>query len=396
MESFALMNNNKYIIKSLAPWMIDELIAFSQISNFELIFLRQQNDFYKDGLKQLESNGVKIYVKPFAFNSIIKKTVVLLKFLIHNLLKFRIDYNGVIGLKSMIWFLRLDLKKFSPNSNIHAQFATQSALISYLIKKYYNNQPQYSFTFHAHDIYFSNKWFNLLVDNCYKAFSISEYNISYVVKKFLDSDKIILSRLGVFRNEFVKNNRNNKAKSNTLKLGLISWFVEKKGIIYLLQAMLNLKEQGYSDIKLILAGDGPLREDFLEFIHKNSLTQSIDYIGKIKGQQKIDFFNDIDIFVLPSISLENDKDGIPVVLMEAIAASLPIISTDVSGIPEICYDDYNGLLVEQKNDAKLVEAISHVKNNEHKRQQYAENSFVLSKEYDIILNSKSKLKALNW
>ena len=71
------MNNNKYIIKSLAPWMIDELIAFSQISNFELIFLRQQNDFYKDGLKQLESNGVKIYVKPFAFSKILKKAMVL-------------------------------------------------------------------------------------------------------------------------------------------------------------------------------------------------------------------------------------------------------------------------------------------------------------------------------
>ena len=145
---------NKYIIKSLAPWMIDELIAFSKTVDFEIVFLREQDEFYKDDIALLESNGIKIYTKPFASHGFFKKLILVFKFSIQNISKFSFDYNFAIGFKSLIWFLKLDISQFSSNSSIHAQFATQPALIGLLIKKYYKNKPNYSFTFHAHDIYY--------------------------------------------------------------------------------------------------------------------------------------------------------------------------------------------------------------------------------------------------
>ena len=390
------MTNNIYIIKSLAPWMIDELLAFSELSKFKIIFLRAQDEFYQDEISKLKNNGVGIYDKPFKLNYLIKKLKVVIKFIFRNLIRFKPDYNFVLGLKSLVWFIRLDLSHFSNKSNIHAQFATQAAIVSILIKQFFNNSPDYSFTFHAYDIYFENKWFDLLVKNCKNAFSISEYNIDYVRNKFIDSPKIILSHLGVFRDNTSEYKVLKKNNSKIFTLGLISWFVEKKGIIFLLKAMLEFKSRGLGNIKLLLAGDGPLKEEFIEFIKKNNLMDSVNYIGKIKGEQKKVFFESIDVFVLPSVSLEKDKDGIPVVLMEAIASSLPVISTKVSGIPEICINDFNGLIVKQRNVDEIVRAVIFIYENKISKEKFSKNSLSLSVKYDIIKNSKNKINTLGW
>ena len=387
------MSNYKYIVKNLTPWMIDELIAFSQQVNFDLILLRKPDEFYINSLRVIEKNGVRILVKPYKYKfRTIRKLIVSFKFLIRMILKFYWGYNFIIGFKSIFWFMKLDLTQFSKESNIHAQFATQASIISLLIKDFYDGKPVFSFTFHAYDIYFSNKWFNVLMSKCQSAFSISEYNINYVKEKYKDSNKLILSRLGVFRDTIELY----KIKSEKFTLGILSWFVKKKGIIYLLNAMKILKSKGYNDIELVLAGDGPLKEVFLDYIKTNDLNSTINYIGKLSNDKKNDFFNSLDVFVLPSIKLSNDQDGIPVVLMEAVAYKLPLISTNVSGIPEICSSDYNGNLIEEKNVEALVSSIEGMYLNEKKREVYAQNSFKISEKYDIVLNSELKLKHLNW
>lgn len=385
--------NNKYIIKVIAPWMIDELIVFSKHAKVDIILLQKQEEFYNEGLERLKIMNLKTYTEPFSAKHLVKKLGVAIFFFFQNFSKFRIDYNIIVGLKAIFTFLKLDMSHFSKVSNIHAQFATQSAIISLLIKKYYNNQPQYSFTFHAYDIYFKSKWFVLLVEQCHHAFSISTYNINYVSQKYIASKKIILARLGVFTEDIqpVK-----KKHEETLTLGLMSWFVEKKGVKYLLEALKIVKEKGYTNVKLILAGDGPLKEQYLKYISKNEIGVLVEYLGTVDGNTKVDFYNALDVFILPSISLPHDQDGIPVVLMESIAYGLPIISTDVSGIPEICIDKYNGFLLEEKNTDVIVKSIISLIENKAQLVEFSKNSLELSKEYDIEINSKEKMKAMCW
>ncbi len=390
------MANNKYIIKEITPWMMDELIVFSELVNFDIIFLRNQRDFFNDELEQLKEKGVHIYIKPYAMGNLFKKLLTVISFLFNNLFNFRLDYNGVIGFKSIIWFLKLDLSLFGPDSNLHAQFATQPTLISFLIKQYHNGLPKYSFTFHAYDIYFKSRWFSMLTKNCDKAYSISNFNIDYVNEKYGKSDKLELARLGVFREKISKIEEYGDGKSEIFTLGLMTWFDKKKGISFLLEAMLELKKKGYDNIRLVLAGDGSLKNEFIEFIDVNKLEQTIKYIGKIKREEKQDFFNSLDAFILPSISLKNDQDGIPVVLMEAIAYSLPIISTDVSGIPEICINEFNGHLVPERDVDALVNSIIYFQDHQDKIKEYARNSYDLSNEYDIRLNSIKKMESLGW
>jgi len=176
----------------------------------------------------------------------------------------------------------------------------------------------------------------------------------------------------------------------------MSWFVEKKGVKYLLEALKIVKGKGYNKVKLILAGDGPLKEDYLKYIYENDIESLVDYIGSVDGNTKVDFYNSLDAFILPSISLPNDQDGIPVVLMESIAYGLPIISTNVSGIPEICIDKYNGFLLEEKNTEVIVKAIISLIDDRQQLAKYSKNSLQLRKEYDIEINSKEKMKAMGW
>lgn len=384
---------NIYIIKNITPWMMDELIAFSSEVEYAIILLRKPGEFYDEGIALLKSNKIKIYERPFTLKGIFRKSIIALKFLFINLTKFGFNYNLVVGFRSIFWFSILDVSLFSKESNIHAQFATQASLVSLLIKKYYNNEPYFSFTFHAYDIFFKNNWFSLLVNSCHRAFSISNFNIDYVHNKYGFSDNVVLSRLGVFREINKKENKNN---SEVFTLGLMSWFVEKKGIDYLLSAFKRLKEEGFNNIKLVLAGDGPFKEKYLTFIKENNLSETVEYIGKINSLEKDKFYNSLDTFILPSIKLENDQDGIPVVLMEAIAYSLPIISTNVSGIPEICINNYNGKLIEEREVKAIYESILELYRSKAKRFEYANNSYLLSKEYDIVLNSRNKLLNLNW
>lgn len=387
------MSNNKYIVKSLAPWMMEELIAFSKLTNFDLILLRKPNEFYLNKLNEIELNGVKIYIKPFSLGSCVKKIHLILNFFFKNAFKFIHNYNAIIGLKSLIWFMKLDLNEFTKESNIHAQFATQASIVSLLIKEYYSNSPQISFTFHAYDIYYQNKWFNLLVEKSHKVFSISKFNINYIYSKYGESKNVVLARLGVARKDLIIKP---KIESEFYTIGLMSWFVEKKGIIYLLEALNKLKNDGFENIKLILAGDGPLKNKLLRYVEENDLSEIFQYIGKIDDQQKIDFYNSIDLFILPSIRLKNDQDGIPVVLMEAIAYGLPIISTNISGIPEICIDNYNGKLINEKSVSDIVSAIKFIISNKKTYKKLSSNSLILSDRFDIDLNSRKKIKELKW
>lgn len=374
--------------------MIDELIAFSNYVKFSVVFLRKPDRFYKDDIKKLRKNGIEIIIQPVSYANLFSKFRIIIAFFFKNLFRFKPGYNSVIGIKSILWFLMLDLTKFSSTSSIHAQFATQAALIALLIKKYYNDSPEYYFTFHAYDIYFDNRWFSLLATESNHAFSISQYNINYVKEKYknFDLNKIRLSRLGAFRPKNIKNH--DVKKNGAFTLGFLSWFVAKKGIIYLLEAMKRIREE--NNAKLILAGDGPLKKGIIDYINANDLRGSVEYIGKVKGQKKEDFFNSLDFFLLPAISLPNDQDGIPVVLMEAISYGLPLISTSVSGIPEICKNDYNGFLIPERDVDALVNSIHNLIEDQALKCRFSENSLELSSAYDIELNSKKKLRLIGW
>ena len=372
---------------------MDELLAFSMFITFRLILLRTPPSVFHPGLQELKKRGVEILIKPFNSFPDFKKCIFALRFILKNLNCFLGMKNFAFGVKAIYWFIILNNRFISNNASIHAQFATQASIISFLVRNYFK-AVEYSFTFHAHDIYFQNRWFDFLVNESKTAFSISNFNLKYVDKTFLRAkkEKLLLARLGVFLPQPVKTR-----KKKIFILGFLSWWGEKKGLMDLLQATHSLVHDHKLQLKLILAGDGPMREKVIKFIQENDLALNIEDRGRIFGKDKKKFYSDIDVFVLPSIQTKNDMDGIPVVLMEAISYGVPIISNDISGIPEICRHNYNGFLVRHKDKNSLCEGILSFYNMDDKRfQTFKNNAYKSSKEYDIIQNSHGKLRKLGW
>ena len=384
-----------YLIKNPSAWMMDELIAFSYFTKFRVIFIRKPGAFYQPRIEQLKANGIDVVFCPFKYQLKVKKLLFSFGFLLKHASHFLSWYSFVVGIKSIWWFLFSDDRYFNKNVSIHAQFATQPTLLAMLLKRYYKKHIiDYYFTLHAYDIFLDNRWFVLLVNNATKCFSISEYNIKYVQKKYagIEAAKLEIARLGAFSNP---SGYKIKDTDGVFRLGFISWFVEKKGITYLLQAMQVIAARN-KYIQLFIAGDGPLRKEIETFISDHQLQDSIHYVGKLNNEEKNQFFADLDALVLPSVTLKNDKDGIPVVLMEAISYGLPIISTNISGIPEICIDQFNGLLIPEKNVKALVDAIGTLYNNKQLMETFSGNAIQLFKRYKIEDNSLMKLKSLNW
>jgi len=385
-----------YLVKNLSPWMINEIHAFSRFVPFRLILLRKPEKLYKDDLSKLSQKGVEILIQPFIKFPRLRKILFTILFIIRHAHCFLGVKNFVFGIKSVGWFLLLDDKYLKGETSIHAQFATQASIIALMYKEYIEN-INYSFTFHAHDIFFNNRWFKNLVKKAQIVFSISNYNIEYVKKKYknLDITKIRLSRLGV--SPPLQRDLNDYKKKGQFTIGFLSWWEEKKGLLILLDSITKLVSNKKFSLSLLLAGDGPLKKRVLDFVKKNGLERIVYFHGIVYGKKKKKFFESIDLFVLPSIFTKNDMDGIPVVLMEAISYGIPIVSSNISGIPEICEDNYNGFLVPAGDKKALIKAIENFYYmDDETYQQFRLNALKSSLEYDIVTNSKKKLELLGW
>lgn len=130
---------------------------------------------------------------------------------------------------------------------------------------------------------------------------------------------------------------------------------KRKGIKFLLEAWKSINEK-HSDTVLLLIGKGPMQGFIEDFINSNNLNSQVKLLG---------FRNDIPSILLQSylLTLPSLYEGFGYVLVEAMAARIPTVSTNVSSIPEIVQDKLTGLLVPIENPQKIAEAISYLLNH---------------------------------
>ncbi len=132
-------------------------------------------------------------------------------------------------------------------------------------------------------------------------------------------------------------------------IGLGVRLAEQKGITYLLRAMPKVIEF-FPNIALVIAGEGPLESDLKKEATALGIKKNVHFVGpRLDMPELLKLF---DLYVLPSL-----WEGLPMVLLEAMAAGCPIIATDVGGNAYAIKDGYNGTLIEPCNPPKLVEAM---------------------------------------
>lgn len=156
-----------------------------------------------------------------------------------------------------------------------------------------------------------------------------------LIKEGIKESKIKVLRIGVDLERFVPSKRNSPQLLTILFVGRL---VEEKGVFDLFDAYLNLKKNGFGNLKLVYIGEGNLRKSLERKIKKFNLTKEV--IIKSSSYQKIPFeYQKADLFVLPSKRINNWEEQYGMVLVEAMASGLPVIASRSGAIPEILADN---------------------------------------------------------
>lgn len=189
--------------------------------------------------------------------------------------------------------------------------------------------------------------------------ALSEAMRRRLVELGCDESKVIVHHLGVSRDRFSGEAWRPSADGQA-RIVTISRLVPKKGVEYGIRAAAELSKAGHS-LTYTIVGDGPLRAQLERLVRDLGLGGVVYLVGWKRQPDIVDILNRSDILIAPSITGEDgDQEGTPVVLMEAQAAGLPVVSTWHSGIPEVVQDGVSGYLVPEQDVAALAEKLAHL------------------------------------
>ncbi|MCG6136139.1 MAG: glycosyltransferase [Nostoc sp. LLA-1] len=219
-------------------------------------------------------------------------------------------------------------------------------------------------TFHGYDV---SKYIKLNGNNIYKPlfthgniFSPISNQMKYrLLELNCDEKKIIIHRVGIDCSKFSFTARH-QPENGKVKILTIARLAEKKGIEYGILAVSNLIKIGIN-VEYNIVGDGPLAKDIQNLIKKLNISNYVKLLGWKQQQEVISIMDNSHIFLAPSITSETgDQEGIPTVIMEAMAMGLPVVSTYHSGIPELVENGVSGFLVPEKNVDALTERLHYL------------------------------------
>lgn len=281
-------------------------------------------------------------------------------------------------------------------THLHAHFAHGPASVAHFVNML-TGLP-YSFTAHAKDIYTSPP--DLLAVKMRAArfvVTCTGYNAKHLADLIGEASSGRVHRIyhGLDLRKFHPNGTaphgRNGATATILSVGRL---IEKKGFPDLIEAVHLLTSRGY-DVRLRIVGGGDLKDTLRRQIAEAGLESRVELLGPRPQENLIALYREATVFALPSIVAENgDRDGIPNVLVEAMRLGLPVVSTAISGIPELVIDGETGLLVPPHDAESLAAALARLLDDAALRAQLIERAAChVTSEFDLIGNT-ARLRAL--
>ena len=169
--------------------------------------------------------------------------------------------------------------------------------------------------------------------------------------------------------------RKNTEAMPTYKILAIGRLVEKKGFIYLIEALGVLKKEGFNFV-LQIVGEGPLLGKLKSLAEERQISKDVRFLLKRTSDEVETILSLADVLVVPSVTAETgEKEGLPTVIVEAMRACTPVVASEHSGIPEIVINRETGLLVSEKDNSQLANAIKEILTNQGLKETLVRNAF---------------------
>jgi len=241
--------------------------------------------------------------------------------------------------------------------HIHAHYASHPALAAWIINKI--SGITYSVTIHSHDIYDCHAMLDIKLKDALFLAPISYYNIKYLEEllgKWV-KEKCHVVRCGVDLEKYESSQKTVDSKDGVFKILQIGSLHWKKAQVYLVQVMASLRKRGVP-FHLTIIGEGQERTSIESEIKKHQLENHITLVGAKRQDEVARILPQSDCYVQSSVS-----EGIPVAIMEAMACELPVVSTKITGIPELVLDGETGILVPANDVANMANALEKLYND---------------------------------
>lgn len=262
-------------------------------------------------------------------------------------------------------------------THVHAHWATMPTSAAYIVSRLLG--AEFSFTAHAWDIFVNNPSLVFKIKKSKAVITCTEFNRRHLAGLLPEqAGKVHLNYHGVNIEKFSSDAFAASEVKNPAAAGPKAWrvgepariflsigrFVEQKGYEDLVRAYHKLKDRGHEFTALIV-GEGPLKKKIQAVAEECSLTDRIVFRDSMTQGEILELYRSAFAFVLPCvISSNGDRDGIPNVILEAMAAGLPVVSTSVSGVPEAVQDQRTGLCVPPHHPGQLADALEFLIRNE--------------------------------
>ena len=293
------------------------------------------------------------------------------------------------SLYQLLYFLEAGVLATTLNregvDHLHNHIAKASCTVAMLASRL--SGIPFSFTIHGPDIFFEPHYWRIDVKSHEAAFvsCISHFCRSQLMSfaSVQDWSKLHIIHCGVDPSRYATPpEHTGKQVLFVGRLGAV------KGVLIALQAVAKLRHT-HPDIHLTLIGDGPDRHDLETQAKALGIEAQTSFLGYRSQSEVAKALSSTDVFVLPSFA-----EGVPVVLMEAMAAQVPVLTTRIAGVPELVEDGTSGLLVSPGDPEAFAAALDDLlKQPALRRAMGAEGRKKVVADFDIVTEA-AKLSAL--
>lgn len=243
-------------------------------------------------------------------------------------------------------------------THVHAHFMHDPALVALLVGRL-TGLP-FSVTAHARDLYqIPRRSLQVRADAATEILTCCRANVEYLEAELDESAarKVRVIHHGVDLGQFAPDASVSDAVdapgSAPVEVVTVGRLVEKKGFPDLMQACAAVSAE--TSLRLTVYGDGPLREDLERLREELGLEEVVTIAGEVDSSGIVAAMHRADVFAItPFVTADGDRDGVPNVVVEALASGLPVLATDAGGVGEAVLDGHNGFLVAARDVAAIA------------------------------------------
>ncbi|HSK27744.1 MAG TPA: glycosyltransferase [Jiangellales bacterium] len=262
--------------------------------------------------------------------------------------------------------------------HLHAHFATgpgRTARLASLI-----TGVPYSLTAHAKDLFHDSvdrAVLGRVLGDAHHVVTVSDWNVAWVQRTL----PAVAGRVHrVYNGLDLGSLRWSCPADRPPLIAAVGRMVEKKGFADLLDAVALLRDRG-APTRLELAGEGPTEPALHEQVRRSDLGELVTFRGPLPQHEVLELLRRAAAFAAPCVVADDgDRDGLPTVLLEAMAVGTPCVATPVTGIPEVVRHDETGLLVPERDPYALADALGHLVTDGARRDRLSRGARALLEE----------------